>query len=76
MPKQYGNWKTVYDRFRRVPLAARLSRFCGICKANSTPKAADWSHLSAHSTIVEAARAAAGGPMGDTKGPELSETRA
>lgn len=41
VPERYGNWKTVYDRFRRwAEDMAPLSRSHGTCKVSSTQRVA------------------------------------
>ncbi len=72
-----GNWKTVYDRFRRWAEDGTLESAAWHLQGELDAEGRiDWSQLGARSTIVQAARAAAGGPMGDTKGSEPGETKA
>ena len=75
MPKRYGSWKTVYDRFRRWAedgtLEAIVRHLQGELDAEGR---IDWSQFNVDSTIVQAARAAAGGPNDDKKGIEPAET--
>ncbi len=77
MPERYSSWWAAHDRFRRwasggTPESATW-HLQGELDAEGS---VDWSQLGSCSTIVQAAQAAAGGPMGDTKGPEPGETKA
>jgi hypothetical protein len=77
MPERYGNWRAAHDRFRRWAedgtLEAIVRHLQGELDAEGR---IDWSQLGAHSTIVQAARAAAGGPNDSKKGTEPGETKA
>jgi hypothetical protein len=70
-----GNWKTVYDRFRRWAddgtLEAIVRHLQGELDAEGR---IDWEQFNVDSTVVQAARAAAGGPNDDKKGTEPAET--
>jgi transposase len=76
--ERYGNWKTVYDRFRRWaedgPLESIVRHLQGEFDAEGR---IDWSQFNVYSTIVQAAaQAAAGGPNDDKGASEPGETRA
>mgnify|MGYP006282702627 FL=1 len=76
MPERYGRGKTVYDRFRRWAedgtLESTLRHLQGELDAEGR---IDCSQFNVDSTIVQAARAAAGGSNDDKKGTELSGTK-
>ncbi|MCS4057163.1 transposase [Salinibacter ruber] len=77
MPKRYGNWKTVYDRFRRWASGGTLESIVRHLQGELDAEGRiDWSQFNVDSTIVQAARAAAGGPNDDKKGLAPDETKA
>jgi hypothetical protein len=77
MPERYGSWWAAHDRFRRWAEDGTLESAAWHLQGELDAEGSvDWSQLGFCSTIVRAARAAAGGPMGDTKGPEPGETKA
>lgn len=76
LPKRYGSWKTVYDRFRRWAEDGTLERIVRQLQGELDAEGRiDWEQFNVDSTIVRASRAAAGGPDDDKKGTEISETR-
>ncbi|WP_259040421.1 MULTISPECIES: transposase [Salinibacter] len=76
MPERQGNWKTVYDRFRRWAEDGTLESAAWQLQGELDAEGRiDWSQLGADTTVVQAARAAAGGPNDDKKGTETGETR-
>jgi len=76
MPERYGNWKTVYDRFRRWAEDGTLESIVRHLQGELDAEGRiDWSQFNVDSTIVQAARAAAGGPNDSKKGIEPGETR-
>nr|WP_259119197.1 transposase [Salinibacter ruber] len=76
MPERYGNWKTVYDRFRRWAEDGTLESIVRHLQGELDAEGRiDWSQFNVDSTIVQAARAAAGGPSGVKKGTEPGETK-
>lgn len=76
LPKRYGSWKTVYDRFRRWAEDGTLERIVRQLQGELDAEGRiDWEQFNVDSTIVGASRAAAGGPDDDKKGTEISETR-
>ncbi len=77
MPKRYGSWKTVCDRFRHWAEDGTLESAAWHLQGELDAEGSvDWSQLGSCSTIVQAARAAAGGPSGVKKGTEPGETKA
>ncbi len=71
-----GNWKTVYDRFRRWAEDGTLESIVRHLQGELDAEGRiDWSQFNVDSTIVQAARAAAGGPNDDKKGTEPGETK-
>nr|WP_251922665.1 hypothetical protein [Salinibacter ruber] len=71
-----GNWKTVYDRFRRWAEDGTLESIVRHLQGELDAEGRiDWSQFNVDSTIVQAARAAAGGPLGIKKGTEPGETK-
>ncbi|WP_259082137.1 transposase [Salinibacter ruber] len=77
MPKRYGSWKTVYDRFWRWDEDGTLESAAWHLQGELDAEGSvDWSQFNVDSTIVQAARAAAGGPSGVKKGTEPGETKA
>lgn len=76
LPDQYGDWETVYTRFRAWTEDGTLDRILDrLRKDLDLEDEIDWEQLGAHGTTVPASRAAAGGPTDDKKGIESSETR-
>lgn len=76
LPKRYGSWKTVYDRFRRWAEDGTLEHIAHQLQGELDAEGRiDWEQFNVDSTIVRASRAAAGGPDDDKKGTEISETR-
>ena len=76
VPERYGNWKTVYDRFRRWAEDGTLESIVRHLQGELDAEGyVDWSQLGAHSTIGQAARAVASGPSDSKKGPEPGETK-
>lgn len=77
MPERYGSWKTVYDRFRRwAEDGTRESIVRHLQGKLDAEGRIDWSQFNVDSTIVQAARAAAGGPNDSKKEPEPGATKA
>ncbi|WP_259050083.1 transposase [Salinibacter ruber] len=76
MPERHGNWKTAYDRFRRWAEDGTLESDAWHLQGELDAEGRiDWSQLGSCSTIVQAARAAVGGPNDSKKGIEPGETR-
>ena len=76
LPDRYGEWQTVYDRFRTWTEDGTLDRIIDrLQKELDLRDEIDWEQLGAHGATVPASRAAAGGPTDDKKGTESSETR-
>lgn len=74
LPERYGNWKTVYDRFRRWAEDGTLERIvCHLQGELNAEGRIDWSQFNVDSTIVQASRAASGGPNDSKKGTEPAE---
>lgn len=74
LPERYGNWKTVYDRFRRWAEDGTLERIVRHLQGELNAEGyIDWSQFNVDSTVVQAARAASGGPSDDKKGTEPPE---
>nr|WP_272506500.1 transposase [Salinibacter ruber] len=76
MPERYGNWKTAYDRFRRWAEDGTLESIVRHLQGELDAEGRiDWSQFNVDSTIVQAARAAAGGPNDSKKGTGPSGTK-
>jgi len=74
LPERYGNWKTVYDRFRRWAEDGTLEQIVHHLQGEVDAEGRiDWSQFNVDSTIVQASRSAAGGPTDDKKGTEPPE---
>ncbi|MCS4034654.1 transposase [Salinibacter ruber] len=72
-----GNWKTAYDRFRRWAEDGTLESIVRHLQGELEAEGRiDWSQFNVDSTIVQAARAAAGGPNDSKKGTEPGEMQA
>ena len=68
LPKRYGNWKTVYDRFRRWAGDGTLEEIVRHLQGELDAEGhIDWEQFNVDSTVVQAARAATGGPNDDKK---------
>ena len=71
-----GIWKTVYDRFRRWAEDGTLESIVRHLQGELDAEGRiDWSQFNVDSPIVQAARAAAGGPNDSKKGTEPGETK-
>lgn len=76
LPDRYGEWQTVYDRFRTWTEDGTLDRILDrLQKELDLREEIDWEQLGAYGTTVPASRAAAGGPTDDKKGIESNETK-
>ena len=75
LPKRYGKWKTVYDRFRTWAEDGTLQAMVNELQSELDEEGQiDWEQFNVDGTNVRASRAAAGGPTDDQKGTEFSET--
>ncbi len=71
-----GNWWAAHDRFRRWAEDGTLESIVRHLQGELDAEGRiDWSQFNVDSTIVQAARAAAGGPSGVKKGTEPGETK-
>lgn len=76
LPDRYGEWQTVYDRFRTWTDDGTLDRIIERLQGELDLEGEiDWEQFNVDSTTVPASRAAAGGPTDDKKGTESSERR-
>lgn len=74
LPERYGPWKTVYDRFRRWAEDGTLELIVRHLQGELDAEGrVDWNQFNVDSTIVQASRAASGGPNDDKKGTEPAE---
>jgi transposase len=75
LPERYGSWKIVYDRFRRWADDGTLEAIVRHLQGELDGEGhIDWEQFNADPAVVQAARAAAGGPNDDKKGTEPPET--
>jgi transposase len=76
LPDRYGDWETVYTRFRRWTKDGTLDQILDRLREDlDLEDEIDWEQFNVDGTTVLASRAAAGGPTDDKKGIEFSETR-
>jgi len=76
LPDRYGDWETVYTRFRRWTKDGTLDQILDRLREDlDLEDEIDWEQFNVDGTTVPASRAAAGGPTDDKKGIEFSETR-
>lgn len=75
LPGRYGNWKTVYDRFRTWAEDGTLGCILRELRQDlDLDGEIDWTQFNVDGTTVRAHRSAAGGPSDDKKGIESAET--
>ena len=74
LPGRYGNWKTVYDRFRTWAEDGTLERILRELRQDlDLNSEIDWTQFNVDGTTVRVHRSAAGGPADDKKGTESAE---